>query len=188
MITTCLKNGISVIRSRVTPFSPQLRHSDSICDIWSSMLSSVATNWPKSVNTLSVMSSVVATVYHRSHDKHAFGPKQSTFASVTTQKTVMSVPKRVDTLVMITDRVKNQILLGMKKRGFGSGKWNGFGGKVEPNETIEEAAKRFELSPKEQSADPCLHFKRVSRRMQSLLSDTGKGRSNELQVLRPLSD
>jgi len=30
----------------------------------------------------------------------------------------------------------------MKKRGFGAGKWNGFGGKVEAGETIEDAAKR----------------------------------------------
>lgn len=30
----------------------------------------------------------------------------------------------------------------MKKRGFGQGRWNGFGGKLEENETIEEAAKR----------------------------------------------
>jgi mutator protein MutT len=37
---------------------------------------------------------------------------------------------------------ENKILLGMKKRGFGSGKWNGFGGKVNENETIEDAAKR----------------------------------------------
>lgn len=35
-----------------------------------------------------------------------------------------------------------QILLGMKKRGFGEGKWNGFGGKVEVGETIEESAIR----------------------------------------------
>jgi 8-oxo-dGTP pyrophosphatase MutT (NUDIX family) len=34
------------------------------------------------------------------------------------------------------------VLLGMKKRGFGSGKLNGFGGKVEPGETIEEAVIR----------------------------------------------
>ena len=33
------------------------------------------------------------------------------------------------------------ILLGMKKRGFGAGRWNGFGGKVEI-ETIEENIKR----------------------------------------------
>ena len=34
------------------------------------------------------------------------------------------------------------VLLGMKKRGFGKGRWNGFGGKVEKDETIEEAAIR----------------------------------------------
>jgi len=34
------------------------------------------------------------------------------------------------------------VLLGKKKRGFGLGKWNGFGGKVEPNESIEQAAWR----------------------------------------------
>ncbi|MBI1888536.1 MAG: 8-oxo-dGTP diphosphatase [Candidatus Spechtbacteria bacterium] len=36
----------------------------------------------------------------------------------------------------------NKVLLGLKKRGFGMGRWNGFGGKVEENETIEAAAKR----------------------------------------------
>lgn len=35
-----------------------------------------------------------------------------------------------------------QILLGMKKRGFGAGRWNGFGGKLLENENIERAAKR----------------------------------------------
>ena len=34
------------------------------------------------------------------------------------------------------------ILLGMKKRGFGAGRWNGFGGKVAAGETIENAARR----------------------------------------------
>lgn len=34
------------------------------------------------------------------------------------------------------------VLLGMKKRGFGEGLWNGFGGKVEEGETIESAALR----------------------------------------------
>ena len=32
---------------------------------------------------------------------------------------------------------------GLKKRGFGLGKWNGMGGKVEPNETILDGAKRY---------------------------------------------
>lgn len=44
------------------------------------------------------------------------------------------------TLVLVVQPGK--VLLGMKKRGFGAGKWNGFGGKVEPGESIEEAAKR----------------------------------------------
>ena len=30
----------------------------------------------------------------------------------------------------------NKILLGMKKRGFGKGRWNGYGGKVEDKENI----------------------------------------------------
>lgn len=36
----------------------------------------------------------------------------------------------------------NRVLLGMKKRGFGMGRWNGFGGKVEKGETIEETMRR----------------------------------------------
>lgn len=36
----------------------------------------------------------------------------------------------------------SQILLGMKKQGFGAGKFNGFGGKVEEGESLEEAAAR----------------------------------------------
>jgi len=34
------------------------------------------------------------------------------------------------------------VLLGMKKRGFGQGRWNGFGGKVEPGERIEDSVVR----------------------------------------------
>ncbi len=36
----------------------------------------------------------------------------------------------------------NRVLLGMKKRGFGVGWWNGFGGKLKADETFEEAARR----------------------------------------------
>lgn len=39
-------------------------------------------------------------------------------------------------------RSGDQILLAMKKRGFGAGKWNGAGGKLEPGETIEQALVR----------------------------------------------
>lgn len=45
-------------------------------------------------------------------------------------------------LVKKTDGAITDICLAMKKRGFGMGRWNGVGGKVEPNETIETAAVR----------------------------------------------
>lgn len=37
---------------------------------------------------------------------------------------------------------QNQILLAMKKRGFGAGRWNGYGGSIKGEETIFEAAIR----------------------------------------------
>jgi 8-oxo-dGTP diphosphatase len=45
-------------------------------------------------------------------------------------------------LIKKTDSNISEICLAMKKRGFGVGRWNGVGGKLEPNETIIEAAKR----------------------------------------------
>ena len=39
-------------------------------------------------------------------------------------------------------RSGDQILLALKKRGFGMGRWNGAGGKLEPGETIEQALVR----------------------------------------------
>ena len=51
-----------------------------------------------------------------------------------------SKKRKVLTLVLL--REDNRVLLGMKKRGFGAGKWNGFGGKLEPGETVVEAAAR----------------------------------------------
>jgi 8-oxo-dGTP diphosphatase/2-hydroxy-dATP diphosphatase len=48
--------------------------------------------------------------------------------------------KKILTLCLL--RKDDQILLGMKKYGFGAGKWNGFGGKLDFGETIEQAAMR----------------------------------------------
>ncbi|MEN9920145.1 MAG: 7,8-dihydro-8-oxoguanine triphosphatase [Candidatus Parcubacteria bacterium] len=48
--------------------------------------------------------------------------------------------KKVLTLGMVVQG--NRVLLGMKKRGFGEGRWNGFGGKLEEGESIEEALVR----------------------------------------------
>lgn len=51
----------------------------------------------------------------------------------------MSTPK-LATLCFLLE--KDRILLGLKKRGFGVGKWNGVGGKVNAGETPRDAALR----------------------------------------------
>lgn len=48
--------------------------------------------------------------------------------------------KKITTLIVVHQG--NKILLGLKKRGFGVNRWNGFGGKLHEGETIEQAAKR----------------------------------------------
>jgi mutator protein MutT len=45
-------------------------------------------------------------------------------------------PTEIMTLSLVYQHPK--ILLGLKKRGFGKGRWNGHGGKVKENETLEE--------------------------------------------------
>jgi len=57
----------------------------------------------------------------------------------------------------------NQILLAMKKRGFGQGRWNGAGGKPEGNENILETAIRetqeeISVTPKNISQVATLDF------------------------------
>ncbi|XP_026276044.1 oxidized purine nucleoside triphosphate hydrolase-like [Frankliniella occidentalis] len=49
--------------------------------------------------------------------------------------------RKVLTLTLVRN-IADEVLMGLKKRGFGEGKWNGFGGKVEPGETIPQAAAR----------------------------------------------
>ncbi len=50
--------------------------------------------------------------------------------------------KKTLTLTLCMPIKGNEILLGMKKRGFGVGRWNGFGGKIEAGETIEQGVVR----------------------------------------------
>ncbi|MGH7236933.1 MAG: 8-oxo-dGTP diphosphatase [Candidatus Saccharimonadales bacterium] len=47
---------------------------------------------------------------------------------------------KICTLLLL--KKDDEILLAMKKRGFGAGRWNGVGGKVEIGETIEQALVR----------------------------------------------
>ncbi len=48
----------------------------------------------------------------------------------------------IKTCTLLFLRKDDEILLAMKKRGFGEGHWNGIGGKVEPEETIKQALVR----------------------------------------------
>ncbi len=50
------------------------------------------------------------------------------------------IQKKPTTLVLLYN--DQQILLGMKKRGFATGKWNGYGGKLADGETPEQGALR----------------------------------------------
>ncbi len=50
--------------------------------------------------------------------------------------------KQTKLLTLVIIHQHTRVLLGMKKKGFGAGRWNGFGGKVESSETIEQAAIR----------------------------------------------
>ena len=52
----------------------------------------------------------------------------------------MSETRKILTLCLVHE--PSRVLLGMKKRGFGAGRWNGFGGKLQAGESVEEAAKR----------------------------------------------
>ncbi|KAJ0397742.1 hypothetical protein ATCC90586_008752 [Pythium insidiosum] len=55
---------------------------------------------------------------------------------------IMEPSTKLSTLVFVT-RSDSHVLLGYKKRGFGHGKWNGFGGKLERSDaSVVTAAKR----------------------------------------------
>ncbi len=65
---------------------------------------------------------------------------------------------------------RDQILLGMKKRGFGAGKWNGIGGGVHVarGEAIEDAARRevmeeIEVRVRDLERAALLHFTSTGR-------------------------
>ena len=73
-------------------------------------------------------------------------------------------------LVFLLDAPSRRVLLGLKKRGFGEGKFNGFGGKLEEGETMPECARR-ELS-EECGYDVPLHKLQSRGRMVfNMLSD-----------------
>lgn len=52
---------------------------------------------------------------------------------------------KLNTCCLVLLLKDNQISLGMKKRGFGAGRWNGYGGKPQIKETIKQSATRETL-------------------------------------------
>lgn len=65
-------------------------------------------------------------------------------------------PKKVMTLCLL--RKGDDLLMGLKKIGLGAGFYNGFGGKVEPGETLEECVVR---EVKEESGLDLLEFEKM---------------------------
>ncbi|CAI5718694.1 unnamed protein product [Hyaloperonospora brassicae] len=66
-------------------------------------------------------------------------------------RSVPALPRKLLTLALIVRdgaaaaHGEQQVLLGLKKRGFGAGKWNGFGGKVESTDASIAAAAAREV-------------------------------------------
>ncbi|KAL7471941.1 hypothetical protein ACHAXS_012248 [Conticribra weissflogii] len=69
------------------------------------------------------------TSFHAAIAKSAQQPAQNTTIKNGNRKTVES-----SSLIILTNSQKRQILLGKKLRGFGTGKYNGFGGRLEAPE------------------------------------------------------
>jgi mutator protein MutT len=89
----------------------------------------------------------------------------------------------------------NKVLLALKKRGFGEGKWNGFGGKVEGEETVEqslirEAQEELGITPLEfkKVAELDFHFKDKDNDGHSaavFLITNWDGRPRESEEMKP---
>lgn len=94
-------------------------------------------------------------------------------------------------------RSGDQLLLAMKKRGFGEGKWNGVGGKLEPGETVEQALVRecFEevgVTPKSWQAVGELDFVQDAETsdpwhmfVYAYLCDEWEGEPSESEEMKP---
>lgn len=98
-------------------------------------------------------------------------------------------------LVKKNDGIISDICLAMKKRGFGAGRYNGMGGKVEGGETIEEAVKRETLEEVGVQVDivtKCAelaftfpHKEEWSQRVHVYLADSWSGEIVETEEMRP---
>ena len=96
-------------------------------------------------------------------------------------------------LIIVLSKDKKRILLGMKKRGFGKGRWNGFGGKVEKGEGIRQAAVRelaeeIDIKPKELELRGTLIFYEADPQpleVHIFLCTDYEGKPKETEEMRP---
>ena len=102
--------------------------------------------------------------------------------------------KQITTLLLIVK--DNKILLAQKKRGFGFGKFNGIGGKVEQGETVEEAMQRetmeeINVVPKQFEKRGVINFdevvkgERMDVKMHIFVAKDFEGKIEETEEMRP---
>lgn len=105
-------------------------------------------------------------------------------------------PLRQATLCLLVK--DDQVLLAMKKRGFGQGRWNGVGGKPNEGETIEETAIRetqeeIEVIPKTLKHIATLNFyfphvpedKNWNQQVSVFIVDDWQGEPKETEEMAP---
>lgn len=100
--------------------------------------------------------------------------------------------KKIQTVGIV--RKGDKILLGMKKRGFGEGKWNGFGGNIEKDETPLETMKRELLEEANISAVNLVEYGMIIYQFEKnkdiiechfFLIENYKGKPSESDEMRP---
>ena len=99
-------------------------------------------------------------------------------------------PTQLLTLCIIRDG--NRVLLGMKKRGFGEGKWNGYGGKLKDGESLEEAMIRevkeesdIDLIQFEKRGEMKFLFPDITRHVYIYEGTKWNGEPKETEEMRP---
>lgn len=104
--------------------------------------------------------------------------------------------ERMKALTLVFLRREGEVLLAMKKRGFGAGRWNGVGGKLEPGETVEQALVREtweEIGVKllsydkvaQISFDELYNGERTTMNVTVYTSDSWEGEPTESEEMRP---
>lgn len=116
--------------------------------------------------------------------------------NLTEFKSTVPHPLRVVTIVLL--HRNGQVVLGMKKQGFGAGKWNGFGGKPKDGESVwkcawRETMEESKLTPNYLRQVAYLNFyfrdipieKSWNQQTQVFISDNWSGTPTETDEMRP---